>query len=1220
MVCTFIQPLTTHFQVVQLLLQRLLTRASADCLSRLSMFKNLKYILGGIVAGAILGLACNAFALSTYQVVQGGTGQSTFTPSQLLYGNLKAGLSSVGTTTLTATTPLNLSNPVAKVGGSNSILTISTTTDSLFSGASGQVLSYGKINGVTGWFGVATTTPGTGITYDGTSFNNSGVLSITASSPLSRDSATGNITISCATCNTSTPFNWPWDVKTVFGTTTQSTTTPEWFRTGVFASSTSQFTNSTSSNVTIVSNFWNNGITSALALYDSNHLEGAYAGSSNPCTNQFPTTISAVGTLGGCGSVTDAFFSGALAVNHGGTGATAWGQGWFGVNDSGAFVSSTSPTFNYITATSTATSTFQNGWLNIGALQVSTTTASSTFANGFNLTNGCVSYKGSCISLSNLTGTVTETHGGTNQTTYTTGDLLYASGSNTLSKLAIGTGGFVLSSVAGVPGWVATSTITPTAPITATFAAGTWTVGCATCSVGTSFSWPWVTTTVFGTTTNSTTTPTWYRTGVYASSTSQFTNSTTTNITVVSNFWNNGITSALGLFDSNHLETAYGGSNPCSNQVALSISATGVITCTSVSNAMLSNSSVTINTTYPLTGGGAVALGSSLTLVNAAPSKWATSTLDSLAISPGGGLTIGVGTSTPTFTITASSSTRPQLDLTDGTGTSAGWFFRSLNGSLYIGTTTPATSATSTALLTWLRIEGNTATSTFAYGLKMDKWATVSTSTGGNGIDLDNGCLSYKGTCITQNAGTVTSVSGSGGTTGLTLTGGAITTSGTLTLGGTLVLANGGTNASLTGANQIAYINSGNTALANEATFTYTATGAQDLLTVANATTTNTTVSGYFEAPIHYGGMAANSSIEFRATGGAGLGAELEKFTLGTNGAIEMGRIMQNGWGFGTTSPRWEVTISSSTRPQLALADGSQSDPQWTFWNKLGDLWLATSSPTTFATSTNIDPNLGYIEFPQNGGCNGCTDLIFTGGINLRNARYVSASSTSLTANTIQDIYTAPAGRRAVLLSTYSFNATVGTVNFATLAKIGANYYQIVSTTTEGTLSNGVASSGFVVEPGATIAVRSDTTGGTQVNIWVSLIEYDASVPLFTASSTAPANATSTLYTVPTGVTASLGATQTILNSALGATISLKNDSVGNVARQACLVKSGQSAVTGMNCFFPAGQTVNAGLVGSGSLAGGGAMTMNSGDSIQYALGTSLAGTKSLIWINVFEH
>lgn len=44
-------------------------------------------------------------------------------------------------------------------------------------------------------------------------------------------------------------------------------------------------------------------------------------------------------------------------------------------------------------------------------------------------------------------------------------------------------------------------------------------------------------------------------------------------------------------------------------------------------------------------------------------------------------------------------------------------------------------------------------------------------------------------------AGTVTSVAASGGTTGLTFSGGPITTSGTLTLAGTLALANGGTGA-----------------------------------------------------------------------------------------------------------------------------------------------------------------------------------------------------------------------------------------------------------------------------------------------------------------------------------------------------------------------------------------------------------------------------------------
>lgn len=47
-----------------------------------------------------------------------------------------------------------------------------------------------------------------------------------------------------------------------------------------------------------------------------------------------------------------------------------------------------------------------------------------------------------------------ETQGGTNQSTYATGDLLYASAANTLSKLGIGTNGQRLKTVAaGIPAW-----------------------------------------------------------------------------------------------------------------------------------------------------------------------------------------------------------------------------------------------------------------------------------------------------------------------------------------------------------------------------------------------------------------------------------------------------------------------------------------------------------------------------------------------------------------------------------------------------------------------------------------------------------------------------------------------------------------------------------------------------------------------------------------------
>jgi len=52
-----------------------------------------------------------------------------------------------------------------------------------------------------------------------------------------------------------------------------------------------------------------------------------------------------------------------------------------------------------------------------------------------------------------LTAPVTAVNGGSGQTSYTTGDLLYASNSTTLSKRAIGTEGYALRVTSGVPDW-----------------------------------------------------------------------------------------------------------------------------------------------------------------------------------------------------------------------------------------------------------------------------------------------------------------------------------------------------------------------------------------------------------------------------------------------------------------------------------------------------------------------------------------------------------------------------------------------------------------------------------------------------------------------------------------------------------------------------------------------------------------------------------------------
>jgi len=59
-------------------------------------------------------------------------------------------------------------------------------------------------------------------------------------------------------------------------------------------------------------------------------------------------------------------------------------------------------------------------------------------------------------------------YGGTGQTSYTTGDILYASATNTLSKLAAGTNGYVLTLSGGVPTWSATTAATSISDDTST--------------------------------------------------------------------------------------------------------------------------------------------------------------------------------------------------------------------------------------------------------------------------------------------------------------------------------------------------------------------------------------------------------------------------------------------------------------------------------------------------------------------------------------------------------------------------------------------------------------------------------------------------------------------------------------------------------------------------------------------------------------------------------
>jgi hypothetical protein len=93
-------------------------------------------------------------------------------------------------------------------------------------------------------------------------------------------------------------------------------------------------------------------------------------------------------------------------------------------------------------------STTQIQYNNAGALAGN---AAMVFNNSTNVTT---------LTTLNLTNALTEIYGGTAQSAYTQGDVLYASASNTLAKLGIGSANYILTSSGSVPQWSAPTSVT----------------------------------------------------------------------------------------------------------------------------------------------------------------------------------------------------------------------------------------------------------------------------------------------------------------------------------------------------------------------------------------------------------------------------------------------------------------------------------------------------------------------------------------------------------------------------------------------------------------------------------------------------------------------------------------------------------------------------------------------------------------------------------------
>jgi len=396
--------------------------------------------------------------------------------------------------------------------------------------------------------------------------------------------------------------------------------------------------------------------------------------------------------------------------------------------------------------------------------------------------------------------------------------------------------------------------------------------------------------------------------------------------------------------------------------------------------------------------------------------------------------------------------------------------------------------------------------------------------TGNSGKYLTtNGTTTSWATVAGGGSGSVSSVNADGGTTGLTFTGGPITSSGTLTLSGTIAIASGGTGATTAAAAITALLpsqtgNSGKVLTSNGTTASWTSASSGSVTSVdVSGGTTGLTFSG---GPVTSSGTVTMTGTLGLANGGTG----------GTSAATARTAILPS-----QTSNNGKILVTNGT------------DVSWTVASSLGNIAAGNTGEVQF---NNGGAMLSSANFTFDTATTALT-LTTAGGpaLHLRSGtsaqqagfdigRATAGEATMVLAGTAGDIFSGTAIGDLVIRNTVgalrlgyaSTASTAAGLVFDTSGNITQGSTGYVAVKTAGTerlrvLANGAWSVGSTGTASGTAGQVLTSTGGTSAPQWTT------SSTLSEAAQTVTAAATTTIsYGSGPSVTLSMAANITTLS------------------------------------------------------------------------------------------